>query len=425
MAIELTDKVRNLASQSIKKPQLILEIDGIPVIFGAQPVGSLWNFDNGFFLDTDNLFFDQPFENPNSRDYIMLDKTTNNLTQQLEPDKSSSSSVAVQNVQIMDFNKEVTKLFQFGNNVDDILGRNASYYFGFEQGSHPEDSVPIIQGYISEYKQVAGSFIVSIAHPENLKRQDIFVPYNGILTQNLLYKDLLVQDIFYSQRDKGGVNLNILYQTGVLGVEFNRSTNTIEVTITGSTTADQVIELLEADAKIQELVSLELIGTGSNVQTTFGSIPFQIDTTLNVDQTTNLLLSADNVTSLIRVNDELMQVNSKTDTTIDVNRAYGGTASSHESEDSADSVYEISDDPITLALKLYLSSQEKDPYGDAVINAVNQITSTLFVQNAIFLESQDAERDFGIVTGDTAVVSGTLSDGSYTILDIVNVDSWD
>lgn len=426
MAIPLTDKVKNLASQNVKTPQLILEIEGIPFIFGAQPVGTLWSFDNGFNFDTEGLFFDQPFADPNSRDFISLEKTTNNLSQQIEPDKGASSSVAVQNVQLVDYEKEVSEIFSFGKYVPDILGRNANYYYAFTQGTHPVDSIPVLRGYIQNYYNQAGSFIVSIAHPENLKRQDIFVPYNGELTNQLLFKDILVQNIFYKQREKSAATLSVEYvSSGVLTVNYDNINNKIVIGVTGSTTADQIVDALneEENFKVFSLVEPSIVGNGGTVQTPFSPTDFIIDTTLQVNQTTNLLASMDNVTSKIRLSDEIMEVVSFTDNTIEVIRNVEGTPDFHDSGSDIDTVYSIEDDPITMALKLYLSSQDKDPYGEAVISSVNQITAQLNIPNSIFLESQDVVRDFGIVTGDNAVVSGTLSDGTYEILSIVDTDT--
>lgn len=184
MSFQLTATAKALSRQNLINPQIILEIDGIPVIFGAEAVLSIWRLDEGFFLDT-GLRLDTPTEDPKSRDFISLAGSTKNITQQITPDKSGTSSISSVNINLIDKNQELSRLFKFGNYVNDILSRPATVYMSFKGASHPEDSIPIFRGYIDDYSSGGGNFTFSIAHPENKKRTTLFNQY----------KDELVNDI--------------------------------------------------------------------------------------------------------------------------------------------------------------------------------------------------------------------------------------
>lgn len=182
MAFIPSANAQNLSRQTAIEPNLILEIDGIPIIFGSQDISKVWKFNDGFEFDTPNLRFDTPFPDPNSRDYINLEKTSKNISQQVLPDKKGTSSTLSLDIALIDFNGEVTELFKAGNNVEDIIGQRASTYIGFKQGAHPTDSIPLLDGYIQMIKPVAGGYILTVAHSENKKRQNLFEPYTATLS---------------------------------------------------------------------------------------------------------------------------------------------------------------------------------------------------------------------------------------------------
>ena len=426
MALTLTATLDNLSKETTKEPQIILDIDGCPIIFGATDILSLWNFDEGLFLDSEGLFFDQPYKDVRSRDYISLKNTTKNINQQVLPDKSGTGSISAAIIEVVDINQEVTRVFEFGENFDDLLGRDATLYVSFKGASHPEDSLPVLQGYIDDYRNISGAFHISISHPENLKRQEIFVPYNSKITNTLLYNDLTVQNIYWEQRNKTASSLSIEYVYGAsLLAEYIRSNNSIRVQIVnGVTTADDIVNYIEENIiKINELCRMTIVGDGTLVQTSFPLTEFQIDTIINPLTTVGLLQTQDTFTSQIRIADEIMNVVSYDDTQIVVERNVNGTPQTHNAGETLDSIYVLEDDPITMSLKLYLSDKERMSFGDGDIRSINQITSTLFVQNAIYLEAQDIERDYGVIQNDIVILSGTLSDGEYRILSIETIDT--
>jgi hypothetical protein len=185
MAFIPSAQALNLASQISIEPNLILEIEGIPIIFGSQNIARLWKFDEGLLFDTPNLRFDTPYPDQNARDYISLKKTSKSISQQVLPDKKGTSSTLKMSIELVDINGEVTEILKAGNNVEDLLGQRAALYIGFKQGSHPDDSIPLINGYIDSISPSSGSYIISVSHSENKKRQELFQVYTAKLTNSI------------------------------------------------------------------------------------------------------------------------------------------------------------------------------------------------------------------------------------------------
>lgn len=182
MANELTPTNKALSQQIGINPQSYLEVEGLATIFGAQPVLEFtkWDAENVFW-DDDDIRWDGLSVRPNSKDVISLDESTKNITQQIFPDKGGSSSLPSVNIALVDLNNEIAQIFSL-DNLDEVLGLKADYYIGFKQGAFPEDAIPVYRGVISDFYTQNGIVMVTVSHPENLKRQSIFQKYSSNIT---------------------------------------------------------------------------------------------------------------------------------------------------------------------------------------------------------------------------------------------------
>src|SRR5690606_11149410 len=122
MAYKLTLAAQALANQISIKPNLILVIEGIDLIFGIAPILKSIRWDDNVNWDEEGSFWDGLVESEESRDYLSFKKTTNNISQQLLIDKGGTSSVSTMNIQIINKSVEVSKAFSF-DNINEILGR--------------------------------------------------------------------------------------------------------------------------------------------------------------------------------------------------------------------------------------------------------------------------------------------------------------
>jgi hypothetical protein len=316
-----------LAKEQVKVPVTVLEIEGIDTLFGTDLVTVPWYFDDIYSLDTPTLRWDTPIADPRNLAAISPDGTTKNLTQQVLPDKGGTSSVAALRVSLVDVNQQVTKLLNF-KNIEDLLGKKATVYFLFQGASHPNDSLPIIRGYVDDYEVTHGVVNVSVSHPENLKRKELYSEYIANLTD-----------------------------------EVNDSVTVMPATLTSS-----------------------------------------------------LYLSQDVVESFIRIDDEVMKVISKTDSSITVQRAQFGTiAEEHEEGADITAIYRLTGQPIDLALKLMMSGEGDLFYGRIDATSIGFITVDLQIPNAIFFGQENISETAGLVAGDIVEIDSGVNAGQYLI----------
>jgi hypothetical protein len=174
-------------------PQIILEIEGLDLIFGALPIlkTARWDDDSPDAIWDGGATWDGKFEDIRSRDWISLNETTTNITQQIAPDKGSTSSISTVNICIIDVNNEVSKAIAF-DSISDILGRKATFSIGFAQGAHPEDSNPIFRGVVVDFYSEAGKIMISLASPEVFKRQLFLEKFQTETTTSLTNSQTII-----------------------------------------------------------------------------------------------------------------------------------------------------------------------------------------------------------------------------------------
>lgn len=182
MAFNLTARAEAATRQTSQQPQLIFEIEGVPVIFANQPVLEALRWDKGYKWDT-GLRWDSAVVKPDSRDYIKLSGTTNNYSQQLNVDRAGGTgSIGSINASLVDKNSEVSKLLSF-NAIDEILGKKCTVYLSYANTRFPDDAIELIRGgFVNQYSSFNGEVNISVTHPENLKRSTIFKKYTAQLT---------------------------------------------------------------------------------------------------------------------------------------------------------------------------------------------------------------------------------------------------
>jgi hypothetical protein len=178
--LNLTQRTRELLAQNQIELQLIVEVDGIDLIFGASPVKSLWKIgDANIRIGDPLLYIGGIVTNPKSVDLIDPTQSTRTITQQMEIERGVTS-VSGLKVRLLDRADIATELFT--PDVDkDILGRGCTVYLAVAGASHPEDSIRVFDGVIDECAFGAGYCDLSISHPEQFKRQAILPKWESEL----------------------------------------------------------------------------------------------------------------------------------------------------------------------------------------------------------------------------------------------------
>jgi hypothetical protein len=339
MSLPITEQTRGLLENQVKQPELILEIEGLP-IFGSDKVATYARYgDNINYGDVD-LVYGGVFENQDTISYIDLNSSTNSITQQLLIDQGGSSSATSFDVVLVDKNQEVTEIISPSFVIEDILGRKARLYMGFEGGGHPRDSILFFNGIVAGVKAGAGNVRINLASPEKLKNLEIF-----------------------------------------------------------------------------PIVSTEV-----------SSLVGPADTTINVISTNDFSLPADGgtLTTYILLEDEIIQYTGKTATSFTgCTRGQLGTiAASHQVGSSLEIRYRLIGSLKDLSLKLMLSGLNENYAEEIEIIGFNT-NGSKFIQNAVFVARDDFKRFYGVVAGDSAIVtddSNLSNNGTFVILDIVESD---
>ena len=174
MSFTITQASRNVIQSGTIEPQIVLEIDGYPDLLTSATISEVARYDaEGLVYDMPGLVYDGLVAADDQENLISLDGTTNNITQQLLQDDGGTSSTT--NVTIAMLNKD-NRLSSLVTPVlnDDILSKKASVWLGARGTSFPEDFIRIFVGNVSQVTTSGGIVKVTVSHPENLKRAELF-----------------------------------------------------------------------------------------------------------------------------------------------------------------------------------------------------------------------------------------------------------
>lgn len=420
MSLQLSVTAQALINEIGINPQIILEIEGLDLIFGAMPVlkTARWDDDSPDAIWDGGATWDGKFSNAKSRDWISLDETTTNITQQISPDKGSTSSISTVNIAIIDKNGEVSKAVSF-DNINDILGRKATFSIGFAQGAHPEDSNPIFRGVVVDFFSEVGKIMISLASPESLKRQVILEKFQTDTTSYIQNKQVIIQELQYSQRPSVGGLISIEYVYGAaLAVLYQALPNKITVTIVnGVTKAKDVKEILNDTIETYTIVQVDVVGNDEVIQIPQALTTVQTDTVINVIATDGIVDSGDALKSYVKIDDEIMEVLSRAPTSLTVLRGQLNTiSSSHDTEASVETFYRLQGRPIELALKLMLSNNGNTYFTSLdTPSSVEFISLTESIPNAIIFDHYNIQEKTGLTVGDYVQLDSPSNTGTYTI----------
>lgn len=174
MSLELTLPALKASRARQLNPQLILEIEGVSTRYGAVKILKYIRIgDPGLYIDSSwligglNALEDQ-------QSLITFQGTSTSIDQQINIDQGQGTSVSSLTVGLVDKNELISELITPGQVVDEILGKKAKVYLGFQNTGFPEDYLIIFRGIISDVVSKAGSVNLTIDHPDTKKRQQIY-----------------------------------------------------------------------------------------------------------------------------------------------------------------------------------------------------------------------------------------------------------
>lgn len=413
MALDLTLTTSLLTKKRNIEPNLILEIEGIDTVYSAIQTYKIARYgEDNIIYGQDNLFYGQGIPMSNNEALISLDGSSSQLNWQLLQDKGGFSSVASLNIELIDKDQQISKLISPGFITDELLTKKAKCYISFNGASHPDDSVLIHKGIIKEIQTKPASCVLVIAHPEQQKRQELFVKQTTKLTQDLLYESALIQSIKYFKRSDVAATVYVQYTSGATAgneVVTVSGGNTITVQIQpGVSTANQIRSKLNESGEVQNLVSYSILSNqGSVAQTATGLTQLVTDLTINVQTTNGFLISNHaNLQSYVQINDEIIKVTALTQTTFTATErgALRTVPTTHSNGDDVISFFVLTDSALDLALKLMLSNADEYYASEDVLH-IGAKSSTEPLDNILFFKYSDIKEKHGLTVGDKVKVT--------------------
>ena len=187
MAIKLTQKNQDLLSKPLATVQLILEVNGLPQVFGPGKSLRPIVLGDPYVLgqptvEGEPFVLGQVITENEGLLFISTSKTTKSITSQILPDQGASNSIERFKVELVDSANIVTDLMSKNNFVTDILGTEASVYILLEGASYPEDRITIFNGIIDDFVTTSTSVEVTVANPEIFRKQTILEPSTTLLS---------------------------------------------------------------------------------------------------------------------------------------------------------------------------------------------------------------------------------------------------
>lgn len=174
--IPLSQRTLLAAARTVKNPNLVLVIDGVPTIYGATPTLQLIKIGDPGLLIGNDWVIGGSSEIPDSEVLISLSGSSTSINQQLDADKGRGSSIQSLDIELVDLKGMVTKLITPGMVVDDILGRKAKIYLAIdtESAQWPTDYLLLFRGVVDDIKGNQGSITLTISHPDQKKKQALY-----------------------------------------------------------------------------------------------------------------------------------------------------------------------------------------------------------------------------------------------------------
>jgi hypothetical protein len=444
MATPLTKNALTKALSQNQKPQLVLKIHGYDHLIG------LGNLSEYILVGDEDLVIGNGWvigglrDIGNALDVIDIKGSSRTLSQQIQPDKGSGISIPSFQVSLIDINEKITQLISPSVVFDDILGRRADLYLGYQETAYPQDFVRIISGIIDRVDSGA-TIGLNIAHPEQKKRAELFAKMSTVLTQAARYRSRTIQGLTYKTRRDVVTTVTVNYVGGgTAGAEVVSVVGTnITVQIqAGVSTASNVRNALEKSIDALALITINVVD-GNILQALQPVVNLDSDVTIEVETTAGFLTPAPayGLRTYLRIEDEVLEYTGLTATQFTgcvrgalSDKDARAEGAHHDAEESVESFYRLEGDAITMALRLLMSDGiGGNSITDVEVKDIGDVEG-VSVANAVYFFGVNVARDYGVTVLDKAsiildpipannVTDAEITDvvgteyGSYIILD--------
>jgi hypothetical protein len=422
MGLTLTENAIAALAQSSKDPNLVLKIAGVDRVFGASLITKYVRFGDGSdigdpTLDDDAFYIGGMNPVADQDNIISPDGTSTSIKQTLNTDKGEGGSISTLQIALID-DGYVTELITPGEIVDDILQRQAVVYYGFGGTAWPDDYIVIFRGLITDVMSDPGKTVLTINHPDDKKRTNIFKKVTTKLLTALDTDDSIVvvdsvSDFLIPLNGPFGgydpafvanvrINDEIIKYTAFNTAQTTQLDNGIHNNITLGTPGS--VLMLGHTLPIGAPVSF----------TTTGALPTGLlaGTTYYVESRTvfvGFTVSATPGGAAINFTGSqsgLHTVHTPAMLSGTTRAQLNTTAASHAVDDEVNTYYTLEGNAIDLALKLMLSGDNDtlspNPYAENIrVDSINVSSDGTRYDNSLFFLGVNVVNEYGIAVGDS------------------------
>lgn len=439
MSYKITDDARQYFAGPNIDPNIVLEIEGFSDLFGANIVQILRRFGDDIFFGDPGLLFGVPQPQPGGEDWVSLSGTTQTISAQLEPDKGGATSTQQMTLNLIDYNSSLSDLFYPATAENELIYRNAVVYLGPKQGAFPDDYIIIFSGKITQVAGKPGSIALTVSHPEELKKSEVFIQASSRLATDLKFQNAVIQDLTFQQTPDfvGTVQVEFKQFTGIPPGQNPNITvigNLIEIEIeSGVTLAKNIKKRLNSNPDGVLLATAVISGDGNAAQVAQAPVTLTTSSEIELDTVEGWLTpQAPDFRTYARIGDEIVQytgINTLDRKLTGCTRAsLTSLGQNHEIGSDVTSFYRLGDgtfensNAIDLSLKVLLSGASQYWRVDAEIFSFVLTEPSQLVPNAIFFRDVDVSKRWGVTAGDEVTITGAINPGNnVTLVEIIEV----
>ena len=180
----------NLEKSNLK-PIIVAEIEGLPFILGSDTVKRIPLYgDEGLEYGQEGLVYGGlvDIDEDKQKALISLDGITRQITQTLDIDKASGSTISTFQLSLIDSGGEATKIVSgVYTDGDDILYKECVLWIGFsETSSFNQDYLVLFRGVIEGIDYAQGKVVFTLASVDSKRKQTIAIKGEGELKTQIL-----------------------------------------------------------------------------------------------------------------------------------------------------------------------------------------------------------------------------------------------
>ena len=435
MAFVISENANRILNSGVSDPNIVLKFSKVPTNFSAQILKVIARYgEGGLVYGQDGLVWGGNVQDDFQKEYVSLNGTSASISQQIEPDKGSTSSTQTIVVRLVDKNQEISALISPETGYE-LLYDNAEIYVSpSAESAFPEDYILLFNGKVQTIQPGPGYVDFTIAHPEDLTRSEIFYRAETVLATNAFYLSAKIGDLLYSQRGDVTGTITVTYVFAGLGDDAVVSVVGNDITVqidTVFTKAKTIRKKIENNEDANQLVGVQILGNAGNVvQTYIGTSTLTTSSTIQVESVQSFLLPAlPWFRTYARINDEIAEytgIDVGTNTLTGVTRAsLTSFGANHSIGDEVQSFYKLGDatfensNACELALRVLLSNGPAN-YASKTAKNFLRIDPSTTVANCIFFEKTDLIRFENVTVGDTCTSSGASNGANNFSLKVVD-----